>query len=46
MGYNEDAVEIKLSSAVDAVFSGLPNQYLDEVTVDVYPQLPVFNDLI
>lgn len=37
MGYSEDSVEILLSSAVDAVFAGLPNQYLDEVTVGRLP---------
>jgi len=37
MGYNEDVVEIQLASAVDAVFAGLPNQYLDEVTVGRLP---------
>ena len=30
MGYNEDVVEIGLSSAIDAVFAGLPNMYLTE----------------
>ena len=37
MGYNEDIVEIQLASAVDAVFAGLPNMYLDEVTVGRLP---------
>ena len=37
MNYNEDVVEIELASAVDAVFAGLPNQYLDEITVGRLP---------
>ena len=37
MGYSEDVVEIQLASAIDAVFSGLPNQYLDETTVGRLP---------
>ena len=37
MGYNEDAVEIGLSSAIDAVFSKLPNMYLDETNVGRLP---------
>ena len=37
MGYNEEAVEILLSSAVDAVFAGLPNMYLDENNVGRLP---------
>ena len=37
MGYNEDIVEIQLASAVDAVFAGLPNMYLDEKKVGRLP---------
>ena len=37
MGYNEDAVEIGLSSAIDAVFAGLPNMYLTERNVGRLP---------
>ena len=37
MGYDETAVEIQLASAVDSVFAGLPNQYLDETNVGRLP---------
>lgn len=37
MGYNEEAVEVQLSSAIDAVFTGLPNMYLDEKNVGRLP---------
>ena len=37
MTYNDEVVEIQLASAIDAVFSGLPNQYLDEINVGRLP---------
>ena len=37
MGYDETTVEIQLASAVDSVFAGLPNQYLDETNVGRLP---------
>ena len=37
MSYDAEVVEIQLASAVDAVFAGLPNMYLDEVTVGRLP---------
>ena len=37
MGYDESVVEIQLASAVDAVFAGLPNMYLDETKVGRLP---------
>ena len=37
MSYDEVAVEIQLASAVDAVFAGLPNMYLDEKKVGRLP---------
>ena len=37
MAYDEVAVEIQLASAVDAVFAGLPNMYLDETKVGRLP---------
>ena len=37
MGYDAEVVEIQLASAVDAVFAGLPNMYLDETKVGRLP---------
>ena len=37
MTYGADVVEIQLASAIDAVFAGLPNQYLDERNVGRLP---------
>ena len=37
MGYDAEIVEIALSSAIDAVFAGLPNMYLDEKNVGRLP---------
>lgn len=37
MGYNEEAVEIQLSSAIDAVFSSLPGMFLNEKNVGRLP---------
>ena len=37
MGYNAETVEILLASAIDAVFAGMPNQYLDENNVGRLP---------
>ena len=37
MSYDELSVEIQLASAVDAVFAGLPNMYLDETKVGRLP---------
>jgi hypothetical protein len=37
MNYDAEMVEITLASAIDAVFAGLPNQYLDEITVGRLP---------
>ena len=37
MNYDEVTVEITLSSAIDAVFAGLPNMYLDENNVGRLP---------
>ena len=37
MGYNDEAVEIQLSSAIDAVFNGMPNMYLTEANVGRLP---------
>ena len=37
MAYDEEIVEIQLASAVDAVFAGLPNMYLDEKKVGRLP---------
>ena len=37
MGYNEEAVEIQLSSAIDAVFTNLPGMFLNEKNVDRLP---------
>lgn len=37
MSYDAEVVEIQLASAVDAVFAGLPNMYLDETMVGRLP---------
>ena len=37
MSYDETSVEILLSSAIDAVYSGMPNVYLTEKTVGRLP---------
>ena len=37
MNYDAEMVEITLASAIDAVFAGLPNQYLDENNVGRLP---------
>ena len=37
MGYNEEAVEIQLSSAIDAVFTNLPGMFLNEKNVGRLP---------
>ena len=37
MNYDAETVEITLASAIDAVFAGLPNQYLDENNVGRLP---------
>ena len=37
MNYDAETVEITLASAIDAVFAGLPNQYLDEINVGRLP---------
>ena len=37
MNYDAEMVEITLSSAIDAVFAGLPNMYLDETKVGRLP---------
>ena len=37
MNYDAETVEITLSSAIDAVFAGMPNQYLTEVNVGRLP---------
>ena len=37
MNYDAEMVEITLSAAIDAVFSGFPNQYLDETVVGRLP---------
>ena len=37
MNYDAETVEITLSAAIDAVFSGFPNQYLDETVVGRLP---------
>ena len=37
MGYNAETVEILLSSAIDAVFAGFPNSYLNEKNVGRLP---------
>ena len=47
MNYDAETVEITLASAIDAVFAGLPNQYLDEVNVGTSSNYcPCYNDLI
>lgn len=37
MNYDAETVEVTLSSAIDAVYAGLPNQYLTEKTVGRLP---------
>jgi len=37
MNYDADTVELTLSAAIDAVFAGMPNMYLDEKNVGRLP---------